>query len=190
MESFMKMTSAKSHRELKDEGILIEFKETLGHAMCLGFVQFGDFLRISKPKGKSTTNFTTTMWDNIVWFTCSFRIVASRLIWGLCLINGQALIIQIHNFNNFLSFNKCCVSFWRQICLSIPTSWLEWCWVITNASFHKSGEKNLCWFGMTIFPSLSWKCATRVWLQQICRMRWIAFLLTLSTSAGRKSAKL
>ena len=33
MESFMKMTSAKSHRELKDEGIVIEFKETLGHAM-------------------------------------------------------------------------------------------------------------------------------------------------------------
>ena len=75
----MKMTSAKSHRELKDEGIVIEFKETLGHAMFLGFV----FLLVisftdSKPKGKSTTNFTTTMWDNIVWFTCSFRIEASR----------------------------------------------------------------------------------------------------------------
>lgn len=49
----MKMTSAKSHRELKDEGILIEFKETLGHAMCLGFVQFGDFLRIRNPKVKA-----------------------------------------------------------------------------------------------------------------------------------------
>ena len=33
MESFMKMTSAKSHRELKDEGILIEYREDLGHSM-------------------------------------------------------------------------------------------------------------------------------------------------------------